>query len=125
MIHLIFRHPDMPPTLNGKDGLLRMHWSKRKEVKTKFMWLIKMQNPEKITGLVKLVMTNYYIMPMDWDNLAGRLKIPGDCLVSMGKIEEDNPELIVDFDMKQKRVKKRSEVRLEFMFTEYEAQPDS
>lgn len=117
MIKLIFRHPDMPPTLNGSGGLLRMHWSKRYKVKDKFSWLIKAQNPKKISGTMQLVMINYAIHLMDWDNLGGRLKIVGDCLTSMGMIEDDKPEVIVGFQMKQVKVKKKADVRLEFLFT--------
>lgn len=113
---LIFKPPDLPPTLNGKKGLLRLHWSKRSKIKEKFMWLIKLQKPERMPGKVTLVMRNYAIHLMDWDNLAGRLKIVGDTLVSLNLIDEDNPEIIVHFEMEQERVKKLKDVRIEFIF---------
>lgn len=116
MIKLVFRHPDMPPALNGSKGLIRMHWTKRAKTKEKFAWLIKEQKPSPIRGKVKLTMVNYAIMPMDWDNFASRMKIPNDCLVNMGMIEDDSPKVIVDFDPYQVKVSKKSEVRLEFIF---------
>ena len=116
-IKLVFKRPDLPPTLNGKDGLLRMHWSKRPKIKEKFEWLIVHQRPKKITGEVTLIMYNYAVQLMDWDNLAGRLKIVGDALVSLKYIDEDNPDVIIRFEMKQERVRKVKDVRIEFIFT--------
>ncbi|KKN11549.1 hypothetical protein LCGC14_1025400 [marine sediment metagenome] len=116
-IKLVFRPPDLPPTLNGKKGLLRIHWSKRERIKKKFMWLIKMQKTPKISSKVNLVLFNYAVHLMDWDNLAGRLKIVGDAMVGLGLLEDDSPEFIVDFDMKQEKVHKMKDVRIEFIFT--------
>lgn len=116
-VKLIFSPPDLPPTLNGKKGLLRMHWSDRKTIKTKFMWLIKEQKFPKLQGQITVCIQNYAILLMDWDNLAGRFKIIGDALVGLKLIDEDNPDVIIDFTMKQERVKKKKDVRIEFIFT--------
>ncbi len=109
---LIFKHPDMPPSLNGTNGLLRMHWSKRKKTKEKFQWLIKEQKFLKINGCVTVSIINYAIILMDWDNLAGRFKIVGDSLVSSNLLKDDSPKVIIDFKMKQIRVNKRDDVKL-------------
>ncbi len=116
-IKLVFRPPDLPPTLNGKKGLLRIHWSKRARIKRDFMWLIIQQKQPKLSGQVNLVMFNYAIRLMDWDNFAGRLKIVGDAMVGLGLLKDDSPEFIVDFDMKQQKVHKDKDVRIEFLFT--------
>jgi len=116
-VKVVFRPPDLPPTLNGKKGLLRLHWTKREKIKQKFMWLIKMKKIPKLPGKVTLVMYNYATHLMDWDNLAGRLKIVGDAMVGLGLLEDDSPELIIDFDMKQEKVHKLKDVRIEFIFT--------
>lgn len=114
---LVFRHPDMPPSLNGNNGLLRMHWTKRKSIKEKFHYLIKNQKPKKIEDKCILTMVNYYIMPSDWDNMISRLKIIADVLVDMEIIKDDNPSVIIDFIPKQVRVCKKLDVRLEFIFS--------
>lgn len=112
---LIFRRPDLPPTLNGPKGLLRMHWSKRNILKTKFQWLIKEQKFPKIEGEFTVKIINYAIQLMDWDNLAGRFKIVGDALVASRLIQDDSPEFVIDFTMEQHRVHKLKDVRLEFL----------
>lgn len=113
---IVFRPPDIPPSLNGKDGLMRLHWSKRKPIKEKFMWLIKDRKVPKMEGKYNLTITNYYINWMDWDNLASRFKIIGDALVKLKLLKDDSPEFIVGFKLEQERVKKRAYVRIEFKF---------
>jgi hypothetical protein len=34
---------------------------------------------------------------MDWDNLCASFKVIGDALVANGIIEDDNPEIVVEF----------------------------
>lgn len=110
---LTFRHPYMPPTLNGNKGLLRMHWSDRNVIKHNFQWAIKEQDQTIFQGQVEVVLVNYAILLMDWDNLAGRFKIIGDALEENGQIECDSPKTIVSFNMEQHKVSKRADVRLE------------
>ena len=124
MIHLVFRAPDIPPSLNGDDGLMRLHWSKRKVVFTKFQWLIASMKPEKIAGPVKLMIVNYGIILMDWENLAGRHKLIGDALVKGEFLEDDSPDIIYPFLMDQHKVNKKKDVRIEFTY-ESVAQRDS
>lgn len=112
---LTFKPPDLPPTLNGDKGLLRIHWSKRGKIKEKFQWLIKDQKFPKIKGQVTVKIINYALQLMDWDNLAGRFKIIGDALVANKMLEDDSPEFIIDFTMAQVRVHKKVEVRIEFL----------
>jgi len=115
---IIFRPPDLPPTLNGKKGLLRMHWSDRKKLKEKYMWLIREQKIPKFKPRVVVEVTNYAIRLMDWDNLAGRFKIIGDALVGLKLLKDDNPDVVVNFTMVQYRVHKKAEVRIEFRIIE-------
>lgn len=112
---LTFRHPHMPPTLNGDNGLLRMHWSKRGQLKHSFQWEIKTQCKTKFDGQVEVTIINHAITLMDWDNLAGRFKIIGDALVANKQLLDDSPKIVVAFNMEQYRVHKRADVKLEIV----------
>ena len=46
---------------------------------------------------------------MDWDNAAGSFKLIGDALVTLGIIIDDNPNVVINFQVKQQKVKKRDE----------------
>lgn len=116
---LIFRRPDYPPSLNGNDGLLRLHWSKRKKVLEKFMWMIRGMRQDRLRNPCTLVITNYYArVPMDWDNLAGRLKIVGDALVKLKLIKDDSPKFIESCQLSQIKVDKLDKEQLVFTFLE-------
>jgi len=112
-----FRPPDLPPSLNGSDGLMRLHWAARRKVKDKFIYLLKMKGLQKIKTPTKLTIHNYCVHQMDWDNLASRAKIVGDTLVSCRYLPDDNPDVIVEFEMKQIKVKRIDDVRIDFIFS--------
>lgn len=115
---LTFRHPDMPPANNGKDGLIRMHFRKKKDWITKLGWLMAEQKVDRIRNPCTCTITNYCIIKMDWDNLASRCKLLFDSMKKNGYIKDDSPNYIVDLKMKQIRVKTKKEVKVEFLFDE-------
>ena len=52
---------------------------------------------------------------MDWDNFSASFKHIGDALVKAGVIQDDNPQIIVDFLPKQVKVSKRKQQRVEII----------
>jgi hypothetical protein len=114
---LKFYPPDVPPGMNGQNGLLRMHWSERKRIKGKFTWLIhEKQFPKKPNKFRLKIINHYSNVPMDWDNLASRLKIVGDALKFAQRIKDDSPEFITELKLDQRKVKTRKESHIEFIF---------
>ena len=113
---LRFHTTDLPG-LNGKDGLLRIHWSKKKTIMNRIMVLILEQKPKKMKR-AQVKMTNYYgNNHLDWDNMAAKCKLFFDALVALKIIPDDSPEYIVQpFEMYQEKVKMK-DTRIEFEFT--------
>jgi len=99
----------LAPGLNGKDGLLRIHWSKRKKWVDAFQALIMAQTQKKIQGEVIVTYERHNTRFMDWDNMGASFKTIGDALVKCGVIEDDSPEIIVKFDPQQVKVGKTIE----------------
>lgn len=105
----------MPPTLNGDNGLLRMHWNQRRKLKIAFQWEIKLQDKTVFPDQVEVILVNYAVRLMDWDNLCSRFKIIGDALVKNHQLIDDSPKYIVSFQMEQYKVGKKADVRLEII----------
>lgn len=82
------------PGLNGKDGLIRSHFTKRKALKEKIKWMIVEQGFERVEGKVRVTYKRVSNRLMDWDNLASSSKILMDCLVDYGIIKDDSPKFI-------------------------------
>jgi len=82
--------------LNGKDGLMRMHWSKKKKIKEKLMWLILSQSKARHPGRVRLSYhRNYKARPLDLiDNMPASMKFWVDSIVAAGLIADDSPDFI-------------------------------
>lgn len=93
------------PGLNGSDGLIREHYHAKRKRKERYMWLIRQQKPKKHKGKVVLTYTRQCVRKMDWDNLAASFKLFGDALVDLGIIEDDNPDVIVEFNPRWKKAK--------------------
>lgn len=87
----------LAPALNGKDGLIRTHWAKRKKIKDTWIKLTKAQEYKQYQGQVIVEYERHSVSPMDWDNLCASFKIPGDVLVACGIIEDDNPTVVTQF----------------------------
>jgi Holliday junction resolvase RusA-like endonuclease len=105
------------PGLNGDDGLLREHWSKRDKRKEFIKNEIVAQKPNKHPGQVKLQFIGYSSHLMDWDNHCSRLKICGDAMKDLGIITDDSPKYIVEFVPTQVKVKTKEEERIEIIIT--------
>lgn len=100
--------PHLAPGLNGKRGLIRMHWSERKSLTRLWTTLVRasVMTPPRLTSC-DLTYTRHTTRLMDWDNLAGSCKIPLDALVHAGILVDDAPEVIRTLTVRQERVKTR------------------
>jgi hypothetical protein len=100
------------PGLNGAKGLIREHFTMKKSRATKLSWIIRAQLGKKLVkyqGPVRITYKRYSTKLMDWDNHCASFKTLGDVLVSIGIIEDDNPNIIVEFVPLQEKVKTRKE----------------
>jgi hypothetical protein len=95
----------LPPGINV---LLRMHWAVRKKKQEEFRQHIHRQNPHHMrweyTEPVIIQYTRKSSRYMDWDNAAGSFKLLGDSLVELGILPDDNPLIITELIIKQKKV---------------------
>ncbi len=98
--------------LNGSNGLLRSHWTKRKKVKEALTAIISCQVKGSHQGKVRVTYTGYKVSFMDWDNFCSSFKQIGDALVALKVIKDDNPSVIIEFIPKQIK-SKRNEQRVE------------
>lgn len=97
-----------------------MHWAVRKKFKANFMWLIASRKYKKHKGQVTVEIMNYATHLMDWDNLASTFKILGDALTKLGILEDDKPQIVVEFNMGQIKVKTKKEENLIFIIRDYD-----
>lgn len=101
------------PGLNGKDGLIREHWTDRKTRLKNLSLILWEQHKGRHDGPVQVIFTRYTCQLMDWDNHCASFKLLGDALVDIGVIEDDKPDIIKIFDPRQEKVDTRKEERIE------------
>jgi len=109
---LIIKFPGyLAPGLNGKDGLLRMHWSRRRALARDLSIWIRCISASlsgcstPLTGPVLVRYTRRYAkQPMDWDNLGASFKLIGDALVRAGVLADDSPKVIGRLELAQVKV---------------------
>jgi hypothetical protein len=93
-----------PPSLNGNDGLIRMHWRKYMEVRDQWqnrIWYNLsleqrqfFQQHHFIQCVITYTRRTTHRTGMDWVNLAASVKIPEDALVRCGILSDDNPNVV-------------------------------
>lgn len=112
--------PEKVPSNNGNNGLLRMHWTKRREVKRRWTLLFKAQTNNRHKGRVKIHVTHYYTgrQIADFDNLTSTLKIPLDAIKDAGIIVDDHMLITGEPKFEQIRVKKKEEVKTIILITD-------
>jgi hypothetical protein len=101
--------------LNGHEGLIRQHWTKRKKKQAKYNLLIKAQAKNKHLGRVSVTYKTYTTRFKDWDNYGASFKLLGDALVHNKIIVDDSPKYIVPFIPIQEKVKTKKEQRIELI----------
>jgi hypothetical protein len=96
--------------MNGKFGLLRMHWRKRNKLRDTYVWWIKSKTTNKHLGAVKWTLTRYGLRPMtDYDNIVSTGKIIADAFVISGVIVDDKQSIIQQREYLQERVSKKED----------------
>lgn len=93
----VFEFDFVTPGLNGSDGLIREHWSKRKKRLDNYIMLTWSQKKKSHKGKVRVVYERHSVTPMDWDNLCASFKLWGDSLVKAKVIKDDNPLVVTEF----------------------------
>ena len=101
------------PGLNGKNGLIRSHWSAKKKMKEKLQWLIIEQGVVNYKGRVKLTYKRWSSRDMDDDNFHASSKLAVDALVKCGVIEDDKPSIITEREWIQERGKGKTQIIVE------------
>ena len=108
---MILEINEVAPMLNGKDGLMRMHWAKRRKLQEKWTWLISSVTNAKIKGRVSITYTRSSVTAPDWDNLCASFKTIGDALVKNGVIVDDNPRVVERFIPKWRKAKNNKDLK--------------
>lgn len=107
---------DLPPMLNGKNGLKRMHWTRYQDVRDKWVYYMLQAKPHRHQGQVAIHFIRYSTARPDWDNLYASFKVIGDSLVISKTIVEDNPGVVVKLTAeweKCRRKDQRTEIIIE------------
>ena len=112
--------PEVAPMLNGKDGLMRMHWTKRRKLQEKWAVLISSVTNAKLKGRVSITYTRSSVTAPDWDNLCASFKTIGDALVKNGVIEDDNPQVVVEFIPRWRKAKNNNDLKTKVLITSME-----
>lgn len=102
-----FHFDHLPPGLNGKDGLLRMHWSKRSELLELWTGMVLEQKRAADPFPIEKCRVEFWLRVrqlMDWDNASARFKLVGDALVRAHVLKDDSPKVVDSFQVYQERV---------------------
>lgn len=112
--------PELAPSLNGKGGLLRTHWTCRKKLLTKWQYLVMAAAAgRKHLGPCRITITRHYAsIPLDQDNCYAAAKLPLDALRKCGIIKDDDSQTVLSLSCKQVKVATRKEQGTEIIITE-------
>lgn len=88
--------PDIPVGPNGRFGLMRMHWTKRRKYAEKWEWQVRkaMGYPgilEAPPDKARVTITQHRKRVMDTDNLYASCKVLLDALVNWQLLYDDSP----------------------------------
>ena len=101
----------LAPSLNGSNGLIRMHYHRYAQIKETWIWSIKEESRNRkapIPCRIELLRM-YAVLPLDLDNLYASCKIPLDALRSARVIPEDDPSCVAGLYCRQEKVAKKSQ----------------
>ncbi len=103
--------PKKVPSNNGKNGLIRMHWTKRRDWVNYLQVLFKTQTTNRHITPVSIHITHYYTnRPIsDYDNLVSTCKLIFDALKKNGIIVDDH-QLITGIPTFE-QIKVKSEIK--------------
>jgi len=103
---------ELPPGLNGRNGLIRLHWKDRQALLARWRILV-LEAIGTATGTCSTPITFAPTHPctvevlrvdrrmMDWDNLGASLKPVLDGLVHAGVLSDDGPAVVTHLTMRQ------------------------
>lgn len=116
--------PALAPSLNGAGGLMRMHWSKLKKIKDRWLILVlEASKGRRMRGPCTIHVQRYYArLPLEWDNAYASLKILLDALRYARIIEDDSIDVLLNVTIGQTKVAKVAEQRTEVRIVPAEAQ---
>ncbi|RIV19742.1 hypothetical protein DYU11_22700 [Fibrisoma montanum] len=104
--------PEHVPSLNGKGGMLRSHWSKKTAIIKKYRWFFRSLTTNQHKGQVRMTITRMSLNPtMDYDNLVGCYKHHVDAIKAAGIITDDGPKVIVESRYEQVRALDKTQQR--------------
>lgn len=110
---------ELPPGLNGNEGLIREHWAARKKRKDRYFIKLRSQTLNRHLGTVRIIYTRYTSSFMDWDNAAASVKLILDSLKDAKIIIDDKPSIVIEFTPRQIKVK-RDQQRVEIIIEDYD-----
>lgn len=116
VVTLVF--DELPPGLNGRKGLLRMHWKLRQQLNQRWYWLVlnalngKRPDAFSETRPCNVRATRHDCRPMDWDNFGASLKPVLDGLIKCGVLEDDGPGVVRSLTLHQVHVQHKNASRL-------------
>ncbi len=105
----IIKIDELPPGLNGRGGIVNLHWAKYQSIKKDWVWLIASKKPKKHKGKVKVSFTRVSTSPMDFDNIGASFKFIGDALESNGVIINDSPNVLIELRLHWLKAKTRKD----------------
>ena len=118
-----------PPGLNGKDGLMRMHWGQVEREKESAILRLSAALGRRRPRFdrCRIRYTRFYGAAnheMDWDNFGASFKLLGDALVKTKVLPDDGPRFVRSLDLRQACVRRRKEegVRIELEPLEKESE---
>src|SRR5690606_297616 len=104
--------PYLAPGLNGSKGLMRMHHQAYRQMRDKWVWLIRSEARGARFGKCAIRITRYNTGGgMDPDNLVSTAKLPLDALRRAGVITDDDPLSVVSLEVRQEQVRKVADRR--------------
>ncbi len=105
--------PKKVPSNNGKNGLIRMHWTKRRTWVEYMMNVFRAQTKNRHTTPVSIHIIHYYLgRPIsDYDNLVSTCKLIFDALKKNGIIVDDHQLITGIPTFEQIKVKSKSEIK--------------
>ena len=119
--------PEKVPSNNGANGLLRMHWTKRRKLCLTYQWLFRAQTQNRHLGRVQIYVTHYYRGQAiaDYDNLVSTLKIPLDAIKKTGIIVDDHQLITGIPTFEQVRVKDKEQVKTVIIIKDRSGEPQT
>jgi Holliday junction resolvase RusA-like endonuclease len=101
--------PELPPMLNGSNGLKRMHWATYTKIRDKWTWLVRQQTKTRYLTPVHITFVRHSSQQPDWDNLYASFKVIGDAMKAAGVLKDDTMQEIVTLTAKWEKSKQKEQ----------------